>query len=93
MNIWRHAYSSVYKIRLLADEVSYLTTQGEATQFVEGEYPDGIGQVTDVAVLGLFTSKHSKGMTESEATTSLVHFKETLIKCYAMGDLLKLLLI
>ena len=45
----------------MADEVSYLATQGDATRFVEGEYPEGIAQVSDVAVLGLFTSKHTEG--------------------------------
>ena len=47
--------------RLLADEMSYLGTQAEVTQFTKGEYPEGIGGVTSVAVLGLFTSKDMEG--------------------------------
>ena len=54
--------SLVSSNRYLADEVSYLATQGDTTRFVEGEYPEGIGQVTNVAVLGLFTSKNSEGI-------------------------------
>ena len=68
------SYYSVSSNRYLADEVSYLATQGDATRFVEGEYPEGIGQMTNVAILGLFTSKHSEGFHTNFSNYHMLRF-------------------
>ncbi len=45
---------------LMLDNVTYLSTQGDASKFAAGDLPEGISEISSVSILGLFTSGHKQ---------------------------------